>query len=165
MEENLDRIDAGELGWVKTVDDFYGDFKVSIKKAEDSMNGVKIKVPDTETDVVCENCGRKMVIKSSRFGKFLACPGYPECKNTKPMAEDEVKQPCPKCGAKLIKRVSKKTGKKFYGCSAYPACDFAAPGIPTGEKCSVCGSYILQGIRGRNYCMNSQCPSREKKSK
>ncbi len=165
MEENLDRIDAGELGWVKTVDDFYGDFKVSIKKAEDSMNGVKIKVPDTETDVVCENCGRKMVIKNSRFGKFLACPGYPECKNTKPLVEDEVKQPCPKCGAKLIKRVSKKTGKKFYGCSAYPACDFASPGIPTGEKCTVCGSYILQGIRGRNYCMNSQCPSREKKSK
>ena len=165
MEENLDRIDAGELGWVKTVDDFYSDFKVSIKKAEDSMNGVKIKVPETETDVVCELCGRKMVIKSGRFGKFLACPGYPECKNTKPMAEDEIKQPCPKCGAKLVKRVSKKTGKKFYGCTAYPACDFAAPGLPTGEKCAVCGSYILQGIRGRNYCMNSLCSSREKKAK
>lgn len=101
-----------------------------------------------------------MVEKSGRFGKFLACPGYPECKNTKPMPEDEVEQPCPKCGAKLLKKVSKK-GKKFYGCSAYPNCDFASPGVPTGEICTECGGYIIAGIRNRKYCMNSECPSRK----
>ena len=120
-------------------------------------------MPVVETDVVCDKCGRKMVVKSGRFGKFLACPGYPECKNTKPMPEDEVKQPCPKCGGKLVKKISKK-GKKFYGCSNYPDCDFAAPGIPTGEKCPECGSYIISGVRGRKYCMNSDCPTRQKKT-
>ena len=104
-----------------------------------------------------------MVVRSSRFGKFLACPNYPQCKNTKPVPEDEVTQPCPKCGAKLIKRTSKK-GKKFYGCSNYPQCDFAAPGIPTGEICKECGGYIIAGIRGRNYCMNADCPTRQKKT-
>ena len=103
-----------------------------------------------------------MVVKSSRFGKFLACPGFPECKNTKPMPEDDIKQPCPKCGSKLVKRNSKKTGKAFYGCTNYPACDFASPGLPTGDKCPECGSYIITG-RGRKYCMNSACPSRNKK--
>ena len=105
-----------------------------------------------------------MVEKSGRFGKFLACPGYPECKNTKPMPEDEVKQPCPKCGAKLLKKISKK-GKKFYGCSAYPICDFASPGVPTGEICSECGGYIILGLRNRKYCMNSECPSRKNNAK
>ena len=109
-----------------------------------------------------------MVIKSSRFGKFLACPGYPECKNTKPVPEDEVTVPCPKCGSKLVRRVSKKSGKKFYGCTNYPTCDFASPNAPTGEICKECGGFILSGIRGRKYCMNSECPTRtktEKKSK
>lgn len=127
------------------------------------MPSKRVKVPDEETDVICDKCGRKMVVKSGRFGKFLACPGYPECKNTKPMPEDEVKQPCPKCGGKLVKKTSKK-GKKFYGCSNYPECDFAAPGIPTGEKCPECGSFIISGVRGRKYCMNSECPTRQKKS-
>ena len=114
------------------------------------MDGVRVKVPDEETDVVCEKCGRKMVVKSSRFGKFLACPGYPECKNTKPMPEDDIKQPCPKCGGKLVKRLSKK-GNKFYGCTNYPNCDFASPGIPTGDKCTECGSYIINGYRFKVY--------------
>ena len=123
----------------------------------------EIKVPEEETDVLCDQCGRKMVIKTGKFGKFLACPGYPECKNTKPMPEDEIKQPCPKCGSKLVKRNSKKTGKAFYGCTNYPQCDFASPGLPTGDVCAECGSYIITG-RGRKYCMNSACPSRAKKS-
>ena len=164
LEKKLDKIGAGELNWVDTISEFYDDFDALYKKAEASLDGKRVKVPAVESDVVCEKCGRKMVVKSSRFGKFLACPGYPECKNTKPVPEDEVKEPCPKCGGKLIKRISKK-GKKFYGCSNYPQCDFAAPGIPTGEKCSECGSYILKGVRGRNYCMNSECPSRQKTSK
>lgn len=164
LETKLDKIGNGDLEWIKTVSDFYDNFASLYNKAEDSLSGKRVKVPAVETDVVCEKCGRKMVERSGRFGKFLACPGYPECKNTKPMPEDEIKQPCPKCGAKLLKKVSKK-GKKFYGCSNYPQCDFAAPGVPTGEKCEKCGSYIISGIRGRKYCMNAECPTRQKISK
>ena len=163
LEEKLDEIGAGERGWVDTIKAFYKDFDKLYTKAESSLEGKRVKVPVEETDVVCEKCGRNMVIKSGRFGKFLACPGYPECKNTKPMPEDEVKQPCPKCGAKLLKKKSKK-GKTFYGCSNYPNCDFASPGVPTGEKCPECGGYIINGIRGRKYCMNSECPTRAKKT-
>ena len=163
LEKQLDEIGAGNRGWVDTIRDFYSDFEKLYNKAETSLEGQKVKVPVVETDVVCDKCGRKMVVKSGRFGKFLACPGYPECKNTKPLPEDEVKQPCPKCGGKLVKKISKK-GKKFYGCSNYPDCDFAAPGIPTGEKCPECGSYIISGVRGRKYCMNSDCPTRQKKT-
>ncbi len=163
LEKQLDEIGAGNRGWVDTIRDFYSNFEKLYNKAETSLEGQKVKVPVVETDVVCDKCGRKMVVKSGRFGKFLACPGYPECKNTKPMPEDEVKQPCPKCGGKLVKKISKK-GKKFYGCSNYPDCDFAAPGIPTGEKCPECGSYIISGVRGRKYCMNSDCPTRQKKT-
>ena len=161
LEKQLDEIGAGKRGWVDTIKDFYKDFDKLYKKAEESLEGKRVKVPDEETDVICDKCGRKMVVKSGRFGKFLACPGYPEC--TKPMPEDEVKQPCPKCGGKLVKKTSKK-GKKFYGCSNYPECDFAAPGIPTGEKCPECGSFIISGVRGRKYCMNSECPTRQKKA-
>lgn len=163
LEEQLDEIGAGKRGWTDTIRAFYKDFEKLYEKAESSLEGKKVKVPVEETDIVCDKCGRKMVVKSGRFGKFLACPGYPECKNTKPMPEDEVTQPCPKCGAKLVKKISKK-GKKFYGCSNYPQCDFAAPGIPTGEICPECGSYIISGIRGRKYCMNSDCPTRAKKT-
>lgn len=163
LEEKLDEIGAGKRGWVDTIKAFYKDFDKLYTKAESSLEGKRVKVPVEETDVVCEKCGRKMVIKSGRFGKFLACPGYPECKNTKPLPEDEVKQPCPKCGAKLLKKKSKK-GKTFYGCSNYPNCDFAAPGIPTGETCPECGGFIINGIRGRKYCMNSDCPTRAKKT-
>lgn len=161
LETKLDKIGNGDLDWIKTVSSFYNDFEVLYSKAEESLSGKRVKVPTVETDVICEKCGRKMVERSGRFGKFLACPGYPECKNTKPMPEDEVKQPCPKCGGKLLKKVSKK-GKKFYGCSNYPQCDFAAPGVPTGEKCPECGGYIISGIRGRKYCMNSECPTRKR---
>ncbi len=163
METNLDKIEDGVLNWTDVLSDFYGDFETLLKKAEQSMDGVRVKVPAVESDVVCDKCGRKMVVKSSRFGKFLACPGYPECKNTKPMPEDEIKQPCPKCGAKLVKRVKRGTSKAFYGCSNYPACDFAAPGIPTGDVCTECGGYILKGFKGRKYCMNADCPTRKKK--
>ena len=161
LEQQLDKIGSGDINWVDTISDFYKDFDALYKKAESSMDGKRVKVPEVETDVICDKCGRKMVIKSGRFGKFLACPGYPDCKNTKPLPEDEVKQPCPKCGAKLVKRISKK-GKKFYGCSNYPQCDFASPGVPTGEICKECGSYIISGLRGRKYCMNSDCPTRAK---
>ena len=161
LEVKLDKVGDGELGWVETIRDFYDDFDKLFKKAEKSLDGKRVKVPLEETDVVCEKCGSRMVIRSSRFGKFLACPNYPSCKNTKPLPEDEVTQPCPKCGQKLVKRISKK-GKKFYGCSNYPTCDFAAPGVPTGKKCPECGDYLIQGVKGRNYCMNANCVTRQK---
>ncbi len=163
LEQKLDEIGLGNITWLDVLADFYKDFDALYKKADKSLDGKRVVIPAVETDVVCEKCGRKMVVKSGRFGKFLACPGYPECKNTKPVPEDEVTQPCPKCGSKLLKKISKK-GKKFYGCSNYPNCDFASPGVPTGDKCSECGSYIISGMRGRKYCMNSECPSRAKKS-
>ncbi len=165
METSLDEIGAGNREWIETIEEFYEGFAKNIKKAEQTLEGVRVKVPDEVTDVVCDKCGRNMVIKSSRFGKFLACPGYPECKNTKPVPEDEVKQPCPKCGSKLVKRLSKKTGKKFYGCTNYPDCDFAAPGVPTGDKCPECGGFIISGFKGRKFCMNNECPTREKTTK
>ncbi len=163
LEVKLDKISEGELGWVETMADFYKDFDKHYKKAEKELDGKRVKVPAVETDVICEKCGSKMVVRSSRFGKFLACPNYPSCKNTKPVPEDEVKQPCPKCGSKLVKRISKK-GKKFYGCSNYPKCDFAAPGVPTGEKCSECGGFLIAGVRGRKFCMNADCPTRQTKT-
>ena len=164
LESKLDKIGVGDLNWVETIRDFYDDFDNYYQKAESSLTGKRVKVPEVESDVICDKCGRKMVVKTSRFGKFLACPGYPECKNTKPVPEDEIKQPCPKCGGKLVKRLSKK-GNKFYGCTNYPNCDFASPGIPTGEICKECGSYIISGMKGKKYCMNSECPSRAKTKK
>jgi len=165
METSLDEIGAGDRNWVETIEEFYEGFQKILKKAEQNLEGVRVKVPDEVTDVVCEKCGRNMIVKSSRFGKFLACPGYPQCKNTKPAPEDEVKQPCPKCGSKLVKRLSKKTGKKFYGCTNYPDCDFAAPGVPTGDKCPECGGFIISGFKGRKFCMNGDCPSRKAPTK
>ncbi len=162
LETKLDKIAAGNLNWLDTIKDFYSDFDSLYKKAETDLDGKRVKVPATETDVVCEKCGSNMVIRSGRFGKFLACPNYPTCKNTKPLPENEVSQPCPKCGAKLIKRISKK-GKKFYGCSNYPNCDFAAPGVPTGEKCPKCGGYLIKGARGKAYCINADCETRKTK--
>ncbi|MBQ1988384.1 MAG: type I DNA topoisomerase, partial [Clostridia bacterium] len=163
LEEKLDKIGVGDLNWVETIRNFYDDFHKLYSKAEKTLDGKKVKVPVEESDVECEKCGSKMVVRSGKFGKFLACPNYPKCKNTKPLPDDEVEQPCPKCGAKLLKKISKK-GKKFYGCSDYPNCDFASPGIPTGEKCPECGGYIIYGIRNRKYCMNPECPSRAKKT-
>lgn len=160
MEGDLDTIEEGDLLWTVPVGKFYKDFEKTLKAAETDMEGKRVEIPAEETEEVCPNCGKKMVIKAGRFGKFLACPGYPECKTTKPLPENEIKEPCPKCGSKLVSRISKK-GKKFYGCTNYPECDFAAPSLPTGEKCATCGGYMLKGIRGRNYCINSECPTRK----
>ncbi len=161
MENDLDKIGAGELEWITLMQSFYGEFASMLEKAESTAK--RIKLPDEESDQICDKCGRTMVVKSGRFGKFLACPGFPECKNTKPMPAEEIAQPCPKCGAKLVKKTSQKTHKNFYGCSNYPQCDFASPGVPTGEVCKECGSYIIKGARGRKYCMNSLCATRKKK--
>ncbi len=160
LEQQLDQVGTGEREWTDTISDFYADFAKLYSAAETSLDGKRVEVPVVESDEVCEKCGRKMIIKSGRFGKFLACPGYPECKTTKPLPEDEIKQPCPKCGGKLVKRHAKSGGKSFYGCSNFPECDFTASGLPTGETCSECGGYMISAGRGRKYCNNYDCPSR-----
>lgn len=160
LEKQLDQVGAGERQWTDTIADFYADFDKLYQAAEASLDGKRVQIPVVETEEVCEKCGRKMVIKSGRFGKFLACPGYPECKNTKPLPEDEIKQPCPKCGGKLVRRRAKQGGKSFYGCANFPDCDFTASGLPTGELCPECGGYMISGTRGRKYCNNYECPSR-----
>lgn len=153
MEEKLDDIENGDKDWVKVISDFYGPFKKTLDKASQID---RVKVPVVETEEACPNCGAKMVIRSGRYGKFLACPNYPECKTTKPLPTDEVTVPCPKCGGKLVQRISKK-GKKFYGCANYPECDFASTGLPTGETCPECGGFLIRGFKGKILCNNFDC--------
>ena len=156
MEENLDKIEQGNRQWVDVVSEFYGDFSKEVDKATKELEHVKLS--DPESDVPCDKCGRMMVIKTGKFGKFLACPGYPECKNTKPIIE-EVGADCPTCGQKLIYRKTK-TGKKYVACSNYPDCKFSSWNIPTNDKCPKCGEYIeiAQGKRGKYLkCSNKEC--------
>jgi len=157
MENNLDRVESGDENWVKTLEDFYSDFSTTLKTAEKNMEGVRVKVPDEETDEVCELCGRKMVIKSGRFGKFLACPGYPECKNTKKIVQ-KTGGYCPKCGGEMLAKKSKK-GRGFYGCASYPNCDFMTWDKPLPDKCPKCGSYLFKkaGRYGGIRCLKEGC--------
>jgi DNA topoisomerase-1 len=141
IEEQLDRIADGNERWTKVLQDFYGPFKETLEKAEKEIEKVEIK--DRVSDVICEKCGANMVYKMGRFGTFLACPNYPECKNTKSIVET-VDVPCPKCGHHLIKRRSKKGGRVFYGCEKYPECDFISFVLPAPENCPECGAYMIQ---------------------
>ena len=149
MEDTLDEISTGKEEWQEVVEDFYKDFKVELENASGTPD--KVEMPVVESDVVCDKCGAKMIIKMGRYGKFLACPNYPECKNIKNY--DVVVGTCPKCGKNLLEKTSK-SGKKFYGCSGYPDCDFAVWDKPTEEKCPKCQSMMLE--KGRKiYC--SKC--------
>lgn len=154
MEEKLDQIGDGKRNWTDTIREFYDDFDKTLKSAEKDMDGKHLKVPDEETEEVCELCGRKMVIKSGRFGKFLACPGYPECKNTKPIVHD-LPGACPQCGSKLVQRNTKK-GKKFYGCGGYPNCKFMTWDEPTKDVCPECGRTLFKN-RGKVKCLAEGC--------
>lgn len=156
MEEKLDAVEDGGREWEQVLRDFYPTFADNLKVAEELIANVKIK--DEESDIVCEKCGRKMVYKLSKFGKFLACPGYPECKNTKAIRyETGVK--CPKCeGEILIKKTRK--GRAYYGCENYPKCDFMSWDEPVkGEKCPDCGSILLKknGRNAKIICANPAC--------
>ncbi|WP_353093863.1 type I DNA topoisomerase [Tissierella praeacuta] len=156
LEESLDEIAEGELPWVKVVDRFYKDFESFLKKAEEEIKEIEIK--DEVSDEICEKCGRNMVIKHGRFGKFLACPGYPECKNTKAIV-DELNIKCPKCSGNIVKRRSKK-GRVFYGCSNYPNCDFVSWDEPVEEKCPRCnGVMVIKRTKKENTtkCINKDC--------
>ena len=161
MEKNLDKVEAGKAEWVKTVDDFYTEFDKTLKKAEQDLEGKKIKVPDEETDEVCELCGRKMVIKTGRYGKFLACPGFPECKNTRRLVQAAPGE-CPLCGSRILVRKSKK-GRVYYGCEKNPACGFMSWDEPTDEKCPECGKTLFKhgGKSGELVCLAEGCGFRK----
>lgn len=164
MEKDLDSVEAGEKEWKSVIRSFYGDFANTLEKAEKETEGKYYKVPDEETDIECELCGRKMVIKNGRFGKFLACPGYPECKNTKKITS-ETGGICPLCGGKILEKKSKK-GKVYFGCEHNPTCEFMTWDRPTKEVCPKCGKTLLKkaGKAGKIYCSNADCDF-EKKDK
>ncbi len=169
MESKLDKVEAGEAAWKQVLGEFYTGFDAELKKAESELDGERIKVPDEESDEVCDLCGRKMVVKMGRFGRFLACPGWPECTFTKPLVV-EMPGRCPKCGGRLVKRtgVSKKNNKQYtYYCCEYlnskveeKRCDFMTWDVPVKDNCPICGwtMFKLSG-RGfkRPFCINPDC--------
>ncbi len=158
MEDQLDRVEEGKLPWKRVLSDFYADFHREMENAEEALKDTRIKVPDEVTDEICELCGKNMVVKFGRFGKFLACPGYPECKNTKPIVE-RMPGRCPKCGSGMLKRKSKR-GFAFYACERGAECGFMTWDVPTAEDCPVCGqSLFKKSGRGRMkpFCINPEC--------
>ena len=157
MEKKLDLVEHGSTDWVATLDDFYQEFSKSLRAAEQSLSGERIKVPEEESDVLCDKCGRKMIIKTGRFGKFLACPGYPSCRNTKRIVETSVGV-CPKCGGALIAKRSK-SNRKFFGCAEYPKCDFITWYEPTAQSCPACGKTLFRkkGKSGGTVCLTEGC--------
>jgi len=157
MEKNLDEVEEGATDWVDTLSTFYEDFAATLSQAEKNMDGTRVKVPDEETDEICELCGRKMVIKTGRFGKFLACPGFPECKNTRKIVQD-TGGVCPHCGGKVLAKKSKK-GKAYYGCEHNPKCGFMTWDTPLKEVCPKCGATLFKktGKMGRIYCAKEGC--------
>jgi DNA topoisomerase-1 len=160
MENKLDSVEEGKENWTNVVDEFFSPLKVLIDKAEKEV--AKVTIEDKVTDVICEKCGRNMVIKHGRFGDFLACPGYPDCKNTKPIVE-EIDVKCPKCGGNILVKKSKK-GRKFYGCSNYPNCDFVSWFEPVKDKCALCGSHMVKKynkVKGNYFeCVDADCKNK-----
>ena len=156
MESKLDKVKDGEQEWTAVIDDFYGPFEKTVEKASQSIE--KIVIQDEVSDVPCDKCGAMMVYKMGRFGRFLACPNFPACRNTKAIVE-KIDVPCPKCGAALIKRKSKR-GKVFYGCERYPECDFVSWDRPTKEKCPKCGGMMVHKMGqngGYTLCTDKAC--------
>ena len=160
MESLLDGVEEGKVEWKSIIRNFYPDLEESVKKAQELLE--KVQIADEETDVVCDKCGRHMVIKYGKFGKFLACPGFPECSNTKPYLE-KIGVPCPKCGKDIVIRKTRK-GRVFYGCENYPDCDFTSWQKPVEKACPKCGKFMV--IRGnRIVCSDQECGYSEAKKK
>ena len=154
MEKKLDVVEAGEADWVKTIDEFYQGFEKSLEQAEKNMEGKRIKVEDIPTDEICEKCGRPMVIKSGRYGKFVACSGFPECRNAHPLVKDTGGL-CPLDGGHMLVRKSSK-GCVYYGCSNYPKCNYMTWDEPVPERCPQCGSTLFKK-KGQLYCAKEGC--------
>ena len=164
MEQRLDEVEEGKTAWKSLLRDFYGDFAKSLEQAEQDLEGVRIKVPDEVSEEKCDLCGRNMVIKSGRFGRFLACPGYPECKFTKPLVV-EMPGRCPKCGGRILKKTSR-NGYTYYGCEhnsdkdEATKCDFMTWDVPVKDDCPVCGHTLFKKSgRGfkKPFCVNPEC--------
>ena len=160
MESLLDAVEEGTIDWKTIIRNFYPDLDVMVKNAEEKLE--KIHIADEESDEICEECGRRMVIKYGPHGKFLACPGFPECRNTKPYLE-KVGVPCPKCGKDVVYRMTKK-GRRYYGCIDNPECDFMSWQKPSTKKCPQCGGYMVE--KGNKLaCANVECGYVETKEK
>ena len=158
MEKKLDDVESGDVRWKDLIRQFYVPFHENLEKVEKDMEGVYLKVPDEVTEEKCDLCGRNMVIKSGRFGRFLACPGYPECKFTKPLVV-EMPGRCPKCGGRILKKTSR-NGYTYYGCDKFPTCDFMTWDVPVKDDCPVCGQTMFKKAgRGFNkpFCANPAC--------
>lgn len=155
MEDDLDKVEEGKQEWKQIIRDFYPDFIKAVESAQEKLS--KIEIKDEVTDVICDKCGRNMVVKYGRYGKFLACPGFPDCQNAKPFFEDADVN-CPKCGGKVQIKKTKK-GRKYFGCENNPECDFMSWNKPTGELCPKCGSYMVEkGTKNpKIVCSNVQC--------
>ncbi len=152
MESLLDKVEEGKVDWKTVVENFYPDLEAAVEAAEKDLK--EVKVEDEVTDVICDQCGRHMVVKYGPHGRFLACPGFPECRNTKPYLE-KIGVPCPKCGKDVVLRRTKK-GRKYYGCENNPECDFMSWQKPSTEKCPVCGSYMVEK-GSKLVCANETC--------
>ncbi len=153
MEKNLDKVESGQADWRQTVDDFYQGFDASLQAAEKNMEGKRVKVPDEPSNEICDLCGRPMVIKVGKYGKFLACTGFPECKGTKRLVKD-TGGICPKCGqGRMLERKSSK-GRIYYSCERYPACDFMTWDTPVETKCEKCGSTLFR--KGSRLCCEKE---------
>ena len=158
MEAQLDQVEEGKVPWRQVLEEFYKVFSAELASAEEALKDTRIKVPDEVSDEICELCGRNMVVKISRFGRFLACPGYPECKNTKPIVE-HMPGRCPKCGSGMLKRKSKR-GYAYYSCEKGAECGFMTWDVPTAEDCPRCGQTLFKKSgRGRMkpFCINEAC--------
>ena len=160
MEKELDEIETGAMDWHKVIADFYGPFEKTLEIADQSIEKVEIK--DEVSDIPCEKCGAMMVYKTGRYGRFLACPNFPECKHTQALLKS-IDAPCPECGGKLYERVSKR-GRHFYGCENYPTCQFVSWDMPVTDKCPDCGSRMVlkRNAKGDAYhlCVNENCKKR-----
>lgn len=159
MEEKLDEVEEGYIDWHRVIEEFYGPFQKTLEQAEQEIE--KIDIKDEVSDIPCEKCGAMMVYKLGRFGRFLACPNFPDCRNTKPIAV-EIGVPCPVCGAKLLQKTSHK-GRRFYGCERYPACDFVSWDMPVAQRCPKCNGYMVlkHSKKGDCYvCANENCRER-----
>ena len=157
MEEKLDEVEHGQEEWVELLDEFYSDFDKTLKKAKEEMEGVKLQLKEDQTDIICDKCGRQMVVKVGRYGKFIACPGYPECKNVLKFVE-KTGVKCPKCNGDVIVKHTKKK-RVFYGCSNYPECDFVSWNEPVNERCPQCGGILFKkkGKKPKLYTATKGC--------
>ena len=159
-EKELDQVEEGDIPWKDVLRKFYPGFEILVETAEEEVS--KIEIKDEETDIPCELCGRNLVIKMGRYGKFLACPGFPECRNTKPLLEKVEDVHCPKCEGDVLVKKTKK-GRRYFGCENNPECDFMTWNKPSTEKCELCGSMMVE--KGKKLlCINETCKNIQEKT-